>query len=129
MVSGNATDLGGRLSVLAADKASYQDMLDAAVDIIGGDDIRAVSTLLDLAMGQSFSRGALSLYGRAGVTQVDFVTAGGTNVCRLCLNAESGNPWDRSSVLAPPLHPYCRCNLQATNPMEGLTSLLAQYAT
>lgn len=127
MVSGTATDLGGRLSTLAADKASYDDMLTAAMDVIGGDDIRSVETILDLAMGQSFSRGALALYGREGVTQVDYVTAGGENVCPLCINAESGSPWDRTSAPVPPLHPYCRCNLQATNPMQGLTGLLTQY--
>lgn len=81
MVAGNATDLGGRLSTLAADGADYQEMLDAARDVIGGDDVRAVSTILDLAMGQSFTRGALALYAREGVPQVDFVTAGGTRVC------------------------------------------------
>lgn len=129
MVGGNSTDLGSRLSALAADGASYEEMVAAAADIIGGDDIRAVSTILDLAMGQSFSRGALSLYAREGVQQVDYITAGGLKVCPLCINSESGNPWDRNSVPVPPLHPYCRCVLQPTDPMQGLTTLLANYAT
>lgn len=129
MVKGNAADLGGRLSQLVVDGAGFDEMVDDALDIIGGDDIRAVSTLLDLAMGQSFSRGALALYGREGVNQVDFVTAGGLNVCPICQAAEDNSPWDRSAVPVPPLHPFCRCNLQATNPMEGLTSLLTQWAT
>lgn len=128
MVKGNAGDLGGRLSQLVVDGAGFGDMVDAALDVIGGDDIRAVSTLLDLAMGQSFTRGALALYDREGVQQVDFVTAGGTRVCPICLDAESNNPWSRTAVPAPPLHPYCRCNLQATDPMQGLSSLLAQFA-
>lgn len=128
MVDGNASDLGGRLSQMVVAGAGFDEMVDAATDIIGGDDIRAVSTLLDLAMGQSFTRGALALYGREGVTQVDFVTAGGSRVCPVCENAEGNNPWDTNAAPVPPLHPYCRCNLQATNPMQGLASLLAQYA-
>ncbi|MGH7743217.1 MAG: hypothetical protein ACREQ5_00135 [Candidatus Dormibacteria bacterium] len=128
MVSGNATDLGARLSALAADGASYEEMVRDAADIVGGDDIRAVSTMLDLAMGQSFSRGALSLYAREGVTQVDFVTAGGARVCPACLAAEDKNPWDRNSVPTPPLHPYCRCALQPSDPMQGLANLLTRYA-
>jgi hypothetical protein len=129
MVSGVASDLGGRLSALAADGADYHTMLDAAADVIGGDDVRAVSTILDLAMGQSFTRGALALYAREGVPQVDFVTAGGTRVCPACLAAEDKNPWDRSAVPAPPLHPYCRCAVQASDPIQGLASRLAQYLT
>lgn len=129
MVGGNAADLGGRLSALAADGASFDDMVADAMDIIGGEDVRAVSTLLDLAMGQSFTRGALALYGREGVRQVDFVTAGGAKVCPICQEAEARSPWDLAAAPAPPLHPFCRCNLQATDPMQGLTSLLAQWAT
>jgi 2'-5' RNA ligase len=125
MVQGNATDLGGRLSQMVADGASFDDMVDGARDIIGGDDVRAVSTLLDMAMGQSFTRGALALYAREGVTQVDFMTAGGSNVCPLCQQAEAQNPWDRSSAPTPPLHPYCRCALSATDPMSGLAALLS----
>lgn len=128
MVQGNAADLGGRLSQLVVDGASFDEMAAQAAAIIGGDDIRAVSTLLDLAMGQSFSRGALALYGREGVNQVDFVTAGGLNVCPICQAAEDNSPWDRSAVPVPPLHPFCRCNLQATNPMGGLAGLLTQWA-
>jgi hypothetical protein len=128
MVEGNATDLGGRLSVLAAEGAGFDDMVDAAAEIIGGDDIRAVGALLDLAMGQSFSRGALRLYGRMGVAEVDFVTAGGGAVCPLCLDAESKSPWALASAPAPPLHPYCRCNLSASEPMTGLASMLDTYA-
>lgn len=129
MVAGNATDLGGRLSTLAADGADYQEMLDAARDVIGGDDVRAVATILDLAMGQSFTRGALALYAREGVPQVDFVTAGGTRVCPVCMAAEGKNPWERNAVPQPPLHPYCRCNVQASDPMQGLAAKLTQYLT
>lgn len=128
MVAGNATDLGGRLSALAADGASYDDMLTAAEDVIGGD-VRSVETILDLAMSQSFARGALALYAREGVQQADFVTAGGARVCARCLDAEAGNPWPLSSVPRPGLHPGCRCSVQATDPMQGLTGMLAGYLT
>ncbi|MGH2897007.1 MAG: hypothetical protein ACRDPM_27595 [Solirubrobacteraceae bacterium] len=128
MVSGTTADLGGRLSALAADGASFDDMVDDAMDIVGGSDIRAVSAFLDQAMGQAFTRGVLALYGSQGVRSVDFVVAGGDRVCPRCLDIESNNPWDVAAVPAPPIHPFCRCNLQATDPMDGLRSLLGKYA-
>lgn len=126
IVDGAAKDLGGRLSALAADGASFEDMLAGAQDVLDSADVRAVSAIVDLAMGQSFSRGALALYGREGVQTVDFITAG-ARVCPVCLDIESKNPWQRNEVPVPPRHSRCRCNLQAANPMEA-AGLFSRYA-
>lgn len=128
MVTGASHDLGGRLSAMADDGADFDAMVDGVWELIGSDSVRAVGALLDQAMGKAFTMGVLSLYGREGVTQVDFITAGGDRVCPICQEAENNSPWDRVSAPVPPLHPYCRCNLSATDPMQGLVSMLARYA-
>lgn len=123
VVNGTAADLGQSLARVAVAGGDYSELRAAALDVLDGEDIRAVDTLVDLAMGQSFSRGALTLYGREGVTSVDFVTAGGTNVCPICMNAESGNVWSLLEAPHPALHPYCRCAL-----MPSADSILALSA-
>lgn len=120
IVNGAAGDLGRTLARLAEDGATFNDMVTAARDVIGSADVRAVETLVDLAMGQSYSRGALALYGRERVRTVDFFTAGGANVCPLCMRLEAQNPWPIDEVPAPPRHPRCRCVIVASEPMQSL---------
>jgi 2'-5' RNA ligase len=130
VVNGNAADLGQSLARVAVAGGDYSELRAAAADALGGDDIRAVDTLVDLAMGQSFSRGALTLYGREGVTTVDFVTAGGTRVCPICMNAESGNVWSLGEAPHPALHPYCRCALMpSVDSINTLSASLSRYLT
>jgi hypothetical protein len=126
IVDGNATDLGQAWSRIARDGGDFEELRIATKDILDGEDIGAVDTLIDLAMGQSFSRGALALYAREGVTSVEFITAGGTRVCPLCMNAEAGNPWALIEAPHPALHPYCRCNLTPT--ADSVTSLGANLS-
>lgn len=126
VVNGNATDLGMAWARVAIDGGSYEEYRIAAKEVLDGEDIRAVDTLIDLALGQSFSRGALALYVREGVNTVEFVTAGGGQVCPICQNAEAGNPWSPIEVPHPALHPYCRCNVTPTN--DAITVLGANVA-
>ncbi|MFB9926003.1 hypothetical protein ACFORO_12510 [Amycolatopsis halotolerans] len=124
IVQGNAGDLGRRLASLVKADADYDDMVDAAHDILGtgSEDVRAVSTVVDLAVHQSLTTGAMNLWGREGVQQVDFITAGDSRVCPVCDRAEGGGPYDlNNDPPRPPLHPLCRCTLTATNPISPLT--------
>jgi hypothetical protein len=119
IVAGASTDLGHLLVGLAEGGAGFDDMAAAVSEFLGADS-RAASYVVDLAMGQSFSRGAISLYRREGVRTVDYVTAGDARVCGRCHDVESENPHPIGDVLAPPLHGFCRCVLVPTNPIESL---------
>jgi hypothetical protein len=130
VVNGNAADLGRVLADVAIEGGDFEAMRDAALSVLDGEDIRAVDTLIDLAMGQSFSQGALALYAREGVRSVDFLTAGGSRVCARCMNAESGNPWPLIEAPRPPTHPHCRCVLSPTaDSINTLSAHLVQYLT
>lgn len=124
IVNGAATDLGNALARVAAEGGSFTDMTAAAEDVLASGDARAVATLVDMAMSQSFSRGALDLYGREGVQTVDFITAG-SRVCAICLANEAKNPWPRAQVPQPALHPHCRCVIAPADPLEALRSVTA----
>lgn len=130
VVNGNATDLGHALATVAIEGGDFEELRDAALSVFDGEDIRAVDTLIDLAMGQSFSQGALALYAREGVRSADFLTAGGSRVCQLCMNAEAKNPWALIEAPRPPLHPYCRCVLASSvDSIHSLSANLMQYLT
>lgn len=130
VVNGNATDLGQALARVAIAGGDFEELRTAAEDVIDGEDIGAVDTLIDLAMGQSFSRGALALYTREGVSTVDFVTAGGGRVCPICMDAESQDPWALTEVPQPALHPSCRCTLMpSVGSITTLSANIAQYFT
>lgn len=121
IIDGHATDLGQALSRVAAAGGDFGELREVALDVINGEEITAVDTLIDLAMGQAFSRGAVTLYGREGVSTVDFVTVGGSRVCALCMRAESSNEWVLREAPHPALHPYCRCVLMPS--IGSITSL------
>ena len=106
------------------DSADDEDLADEATLVAGvtaflGDDIRAIDTLFDQAMGRAFTNGALGLLTREGATTVDFVTAG-TNSCPRCLDIEAGNPWPIGQVPSPPIHPRCECTTTSTNLLPAL---------
>jgi 2'-5' RNA ligase len=125
ITKGLAGDLGTTLARLGGEGASYDDMLTAAEDVLTGVDVRAVSSILDMAMSQSFSRGALALYGREGVTQVDYLTAGGSRVCVRCSGYEAKNPWPIADVPQPAVHISCRCVIAPAAP-SGLLDPITQ---
>jgi 2'-5' RNA ligase len=122
MVNGSAGDLGRRLAALVRADASYEDMVAGALDVLGSTDVRAVSTVVDLAVHQSLTTGAMNLWAREGVQQVDFYTAGDSRVCAACEKAEANGPYDLTAdPPRPPLHPLCRCTLTARNPISLAT--------
>lgn len=123
ITAGLTGDLGAALGRLGAEGATFDEMLAAAEGVLTGVDVKAVTTILDMAMSQSFSRGALALYRREGVQTVDFITAGGVRVCPVCEDHEAKNPWAIADVPHPAIHPHCRCVLAAANPLEALDFL------
>jgi 2'-5' RNA ligase len=127
VVAGNANDGGAALAREVRDGGGYDDYVRAVTDVIDGPDTRAVSTLVDLAMNQAYSRGALALYDREGIRTVDYSTAGGGNVCPTCLEYESKNPWPVDQAPAPGWHPWCRCVLMPANPLEAIPPGIARY--
>jgi len=131
VLNGTATNVGQLLARLAEDGADADRMTTEVSALLDNGDIRAVSTLVDLAMGQSFSRGALALYAREGVRQVDFLTAGDTRVCPVCDTFEREGPYALVEAPAPSIHPFCRCTLVATQPLQALdfTPYLPEGAT
>jgi len=131
ILDGAATDVGRLLARLAEDGATHAEMVSAVEDLLGDKEIRAVTTLVDMAMGQSFSRGALALYAREGIRDVDFFTAGDTRVCAICDTFERNSPYALVEAPTPSIHPFCRCTLVATNPLQALdfTPYLPKEAT
>lgn len=109
MVDRAADDLGRALAQAAEDGASRDEMVDAAMDILASDDVKAVAFTVDWAMTTAANEGALSLYRSEGVMQVDVITAGDGRVCAACIDAEAGSPWDILDAPRMPLHPVCRC--------------------
>jgi 2'-5' RNA ligase len=130
VLDGQASDLGNALAAVAREGGSFEDMQAAAADVLDSEAFRSVDTIIDLAMSQSFSRGATTLYAREGVQTVDYVTAGGARVCPLCLDVESKNPWNIREVPHPGLHPYCRCVLMPADPLEVIRAMnLSRYTS
>jgi len=113
---------------VAKDGGDYEALRDAATGVLDGEEIRSVETLIDLAMGQAFSNGALAIYAREGVTSCEFITAGGTRVCSICLAVEANNPYSLIEAPAPPRHPYCRCSLiPAASSVLNIGANIARY--
>jgi hypothetical protein len=106
-------------------------MVSEVADLLDSKEIRSVSTMVDMAMGQSFSRGALALYAREGIREVDFLTAGDTRVCPICDTFEREGPYTLIEAPAPSIHPFCRCTVVATQPLQALdfTPYLPKGAT
>ena len=129
VVNGAAADLGDALARVASAGGTYEELMAAAGDVLDGSSVRAIDTLVDMAMSQSFSRGAIALYQREGVQTVDYLTAGGPRVCPVCLAAEAKNPWPIAQVPQPALHPFCRCTIASSDPLEALRTVdLSRYA-
>lgn len=121
ITDGAASDLGRALAAANRDGLDYEDMLAAAMDAIGSSDVRAVATLLDMAMSQALSRGAIALYGSEGVQTVDYWTAGDGRVCAQCARYEEHSPYPLGSAPIPGWHPGCRCVLVPADFGHALT--------
>ncbi|MDO5849291.1 MAG: phage minor head protein [Methanobrevibacter sp.] len=65
-------------------------------------------------VGRAMLTGTLQAYENYGVEQVEVLTAGDTNVCTICQQAEKNNPYDINDTDNLPLfHPNCRCSVLA----------------
>ena len=79
-VHGIGYQISQALSTAWGDGASAADMEQQIMDLLGVD--RSIAgTILDQAIGQSLSVGALDTYSQAGVQYADFVSAGDGRVC------------------------------------------------
>lgn len=107
ILDGAAGDVGRLLARLAEEGATHDTMVSEVSDLLDSKEIRSVSTMVDMAMGQSFSRGALALYAREGIREVDFLTAGDTRVCPICDTFEREGPYTLIEAPAPSIHPFC----------------------
>ncbi|MFE5868808.1 hypothetical protein ACFQ6V_09160 [Streptomyces roseifaciens] len=109
MVDGTADELGRMLAQAAEEGASREEMIDAAMDLLTGEEIDSVAFTIDWAMTTAADEGALALYQSEGVLQIDIISAGDGRVCPSCLDAEAGSPWRTGDQPRMPLHPMCRC--------------------
>lgn len=115
-------DVGRLLADKAAAGADYEEMLNAASELLDGTDIDAVRFVIDWALTTGADQGALSLYASEGVQAVDWITAGDGHVCTTCEDNESDSPWATGSVPQAPAHPLCRCVLAADMNLARFTS-------
>ena len=62
---------------------------------------------------RSINTGTLQAYSNVGVTEVDIITTGLSNVCDDCLDLEANNPYTlQEAMRLLPLHPQCACSYQ-----------------
>jgi hypothetical protein len=109
---GRAADQFGRtLGELSAAGASYQEMIDAGIDILDltAEDADAVAFTVDWALSAGFSRGALDLYRSENVEYVTWMTAGDGRVCVTCEQHGIDSPFLITDFPDMPAHPRCRC--------------------
>lgn len=128
MVTGAATDVGGRLSRLAGENASYEDMLTGIRDVVDGDTVPAVDAYTDQALSAAFTDGTVAFLTQVGTQSVNFTTAG-INTCPVCQGLEDRNPWNLGEVPSPPIHPHCMCTLTPAGTPSGLVGALSKYLT
>lgn len=119
--------IGQKLASLWNQGASRDEMEQAIQDLLGNVSKSAAGTILDTAIGQSLSVGALDTYQTAGVIFADYETAGDGRVCADCGDAEDNSPYPLYDAPIPPLHVSCRCTLspsdfQPTGPALQLIS-------
>lgn len=117
-----ADDLGRMLADQAEAGASYDDMLDAAMDLLDNDDVEAVKFVVDWAMTTGADQGALALYQMEGVATATWITAGDGRVCPTCEHNEAGSPWTLADFPQMPSHPACRCVAAADISLDRFAS-------
>lgn len=125
LVADTGKQVGRVLADLIRQGAGADEMTAAVADLLGTTDEAAVAYVVDAATGRALSDGALALYGREGVEKVEFVTAGDSRVDDTCEMAEEEGPYLLADAPIPPLHPGCRCCLDAVDPLP--LNLLTPY--
>lgn len=111
MLGRAADEFGRALGQLAADGASYQEMVDAGLSILDltAEEADAVAFTVDWALSAGFSRGALDLYRSENVEYVTWMTAGDGRVCVTCEQHGIDSPFPILEFPEMPAHPRCRC--------------------
>jgi SPP1 gp7 family putative phage head morphogenesis protein len=109
-----------KLAALWDAGASKQEMITAIMEMLGSTE-NIASVLLDTAIGQAISQGALDTYSAANIQKADFVTAGDSRVCPTCSSAEDGNPYSLYGCPQPPLHIRCRCTVAPSDYFPSLS--------
>ncbi|MFE9127094.1 2'-5' RNA ligase family protein [Streptomyces sp. NPDC007148] len=122
MLDRATADLGRALAEAAEEGASREEMIEAAMDVLGSTDVEAVAFTVDWAMTTAADDGALRLYRAEGVRQIDVITAGDGRVCAICADYEVGSPWNTLDVPRLPTHPYCRCCYAAAVSMANFAA-------
>jgi 2'-5' RNA ligase len=107
IVTGAVTDLANALVKAAIAGDSEEQMLAAALQVLTGG--RSLDTFLTDAMGAQIAAAMRDVYLAAGVSLLNWVTAGDDRVCPECEDHEAHNPWRAESFPPMPAHPRCRC--------------------
>jgi hypothetical protein len=130
VVGGYARDVG-RAIADGIEQGLGRDALEGLVaDVLG--DSRGVGVLLDYAIANALSDGALRVYADENVARVDFFTAGDDRVDDECVTAEVGSPYALADAPKPALHVGCRCMLapsdegMGTSGWDAVQSLIEQ---
>lgn len=109
ILGGAATDVGRVLVSMTAQGASDSAIARAVLAVITGQDVRAVSAVVDYAVGAAMARASLDLYQSEGLTLVSWMTAGDGRVCPSCEDNADNGPYDPNAFPACPDHYGCRC--------------------
>jgi 2'-5' RNA ligase len=106
ILAGAITDLANALVKAGIAGDSEQDMLAAALQALA--DARSLGVYLTDAMGEQIAAAMRDVYLAAGVTLLDWVTAGDDRVCAVpCQDHEDHNPWRAEDFPPMPAHPKC----------------------
>jgi 2'-5' RNA ligase len=117
---GTASDVAGLLVHLSDEDATEDDMVAAVTAAIDDQNQRSAHAYGDFAIGAAIAAGAAGLFAALGVQEYDWITAGDSRVCKLCLDREANSPYEAGTVPDAPAHPICRC---ITVPSRTVTSL------
>lgn len=130
VIGGYARDVG-RAIADGIEQGLGRDALEQLVTGVLGDS-RGVGVLVDYAIANALSDGALRVYADENVARVDFFTAGDDRVDDECVTAEVGSPYALADAPKPALHVGCRCMLapsdegMGTSGWDAVQSLIEQ---
>lgn len=127
IIAGTIADLAAALVKAAIAGATEAEMLAAALKVLK--DGRALGFYLTDAMTRSLAAAVRDAYLAAGVTRIDWTTAGDTHVCPLCEDHEARNPWRTEDFPPMPAHGGCRCWPSPAGDFPLPHDLFAAYLT
>lgn len=122
-LAATARAVARRLVTSSYDGGTTADLTREATDVLTTG--TAMTTEITHALDKAFAGAMWALYQLGGIDAVDFVTVGDGAVCQPCLDIEDKNPWSLFDAPAPPIHPGCRCVLDAVTVLPA--SLFTTY--